>query len=467
MGLPRLHIARAVALASVTILALGACAQGQGGGSSTGAAGSGSTAKTAEFCADQTADPSGVGELTPDPEISADLTFWGWYNIVPKAVLDDFNKIYPNINVKFVDFSTADTHTKLTTALVGGAGAPDISMIQDRDAPRFWDLPLYDLTDCVEPYLTTFPDFKQAKVERPNGQVQAVPWEADAGIVVYRKDLFQKYGVDPASIETWDDYVEAGKTIVAASGGSTKMVMSLPQANDNGMAGHITSDFNMMLNQQGGAYFSDDGEVTVNGGEGVRALELVKRFRDDGITLDNVASGQAEVEAFQTDKVATILQQASVSFGLKSNLEAMAGKWGVIKLPAFEPGGNRGAIRGGTSLAITTQSKNPEAAWKFLEFWLLRTDSRWVNYETGGLVENIFQPAAQDERFLAGDPYFGGDKFLQVVAESAQEAPVFAENLKTNQLESAFKQRLRAYLDGGTDAQATLDLVAEDTRKAQ
>lgn len=455
-----------MALAAVGALALSltGCV---GAGGPTGATSAGTAHVPAEFCADQKADPTGVADLERDESIKADLKFWGWYNIVPKAVLDEFHEIYPNINIKFTDFSTSDTHTKLATSLAGGSGAPDIAMVQDRDAPRFYDLPLVDLSECLAPYEDTFPDFKWDKITTPGGDQQAVPWEADAGVLVYRTDLFEKYGIDPASIETWDDYIEAGEQIVNKSGGKTKMVMSLPVANDNGIAGHVMSDFSMMLNQQSGQYFDDAGDISVNSAEGVRALETIREFREAGITLDDVASGQAEKVAFENDEVATILQQASVSFALKGALTDMAGKWGVMPLPAFDEDGTRGAIRGGTSLAITGQSENPEAAWKFLEFWLLRVDSRWTNYEVGGLVENLFLPAAGDERFTAGDDYFGGQPFLQTVIESAEAAPVMNESLKTNELESSFKQHVRDYLAGTGDAQSMLDTVATETQKSQ
>jgi lactose/L-arabinose transport system substrate-binding protein len=455
----------ALAAMGVLVIGLSGCATAQGG--PNGAAANGAKLIDADFCASQKADPTGTAKLAKDESIEADLKFWGWYNIVPQGVMDDFHKVYPNINIKFTDFNTADTHTKLATSLAGGSGAPDIAMVQDRDAPRFYDLPLYDLSECLEPYKDSFPEFKWDKISTPDGALQAVPWEADAGVLVYRTDLFKKYGIDPESITTWDKYVEAGKKIVEASGGKTKMVMSLPVANDNGIAAHAMSDFSMMLNQQGGQYFDEEGTPVVDSEEGVRALETIRSFRDAGITLNDVSSGQAEKEAFENDEVATILNQASVSFSLKGTLADMAGKWGVMPLPAMEEGGDRGAIRGGTSLVISGQSKNAEAAWKFLQFWLLRVDSRWTNYEVGGLVENLFLPAAEDPRFTAGDDYFSGQPFLQTVIESAQSAPKMNENIKTNQLESAFKLSVRDYLSGQGDASSVLEAVVADTEKAQ
>ena len=45
-----------------------------------------------------------------------------------------------------------------------------------------------------------------------------MPWDSGPVVLYYRRDMFEKAGVDPASIETWDDFVEAGKKVVAANG---------------------------------------------------------------------------------------------------------------------------------------------------------------------------------------------------------------------------------------------------------
>ena len=110
MNVPTRVASRMLTLAATVALATAGCASASVAPGGAQPAASGQKAKSAPFCAAQQADPSGVAALTPQPNIKADLTFWGWYNIVPKAVMDDFHKVYPNINIKFVDFSTADIY---------------------------------------------------------------------------------------------------------------------------------------------------------------------------------------------------------------------------------------------------------------------------------------------------------------------------------------------------------------------
>ena len=52
-----------------------------------------------------------------------------------------------------------------------------------------------------------------------NGHVYAIPWDIGPCAVYYRRSIFRKYGIDPGKIETWSDYIAAGRMIVRESGG--------------------------------------------------------------------------------------------------------------------------------------------------------------------------------------------------------------------------------------------------------
>ena len=47
-----------------------------------------------------------------------------------------------------------------------------------------------------------------------DGKVYAVPWDVGPCGVFYRRSIFEKYGIDPEKIETWEDYINAGKVIL-------------------------------------------------------------------------------------------------------------------------------------------------------------------------------------------------------------------------------------------------------------
>lgn len=422
---------------------------GQGGGDLT----------AAEFCADEEADPAG-GPPEPNPDIEGTVEIWGWYNEAPLATVEAFQQLYPNIEVKPVDYSLDDTPTQLATAINAGTGVPDLAMVEDLRLPGFWDAGLLDLSECLEPYKDDFPEFKWDRIQRPDGSIVSVPWEINPGMVTYNRGVFDQYGIDAESIETWDDYIAAGQKIRDESGGEVKLLLSNVAPTGSGLAAELTNDLVLLTNQQGGRYFTEDGEVAVDSKETINALNLLKSFRDEDLTLNDVSSAQAELDALRTGRVASFIGEASSRFFLSGQLPDTAGDWGVIQLPAFTDGGTRGAVNGGTSIVIPEQSDNAEAAWEFAKFWLLTVEGRHDSFVAGQLVENVYQPAAEDERFQQPDPFYGGDNFLQIALASAEAAPPAPSAANFHILNDALQNELRGFMAGDTSAEEVVETAA-------
>ncbi|NIV35333.1 MAG: extracellular solute-binding protein, partial [Anaerolineae bacterium] len=70
---------------------------------------------------------------------------------------------------------------------------------------------LVELTDQMAPYVD---DLSPAVLEGVswNGKVWAVPWMPNTAMVWYNKEVFDMAGINADDIETWDDFMEAGKT---------------------------------------------------------------------------------------------------------------------------------------------------------------------------------------------------------------------------------------------------------------
>jgi lactose/L-arabinose transport system substrate-binding protein len=185
----------------------------------------------------------------------------------------------------------------------------------------------------------------------------------------------------------------------------------------------------------------------------VAALKLLKRFRDEGIALQDPGSANAETAAVKNKQVATVFTTPASVFFLTGSVPKTEGDWGAIKMPAFEPGGTRGTNIGGTSLVITDQVKDPAAAWAWLNFWLLRVDSRLVSYEAGRLFENLYKPAAEDPFFQKPDPFYDGQEIPQLYAEVADEAPSFSEGKQLEQIERAFNTTANQFFAGEKSAE--------------
>lgn len=436
------HFKRVMALAvaaAVVVPFAGCTADGGGGGGAN------------RYCPGPLATPE-----EPNEEVTGKITFSGWANAQPQAVVEEFNKAYPNVEIEFVD-AAGDYLAKLQTALRAGTGAPDISFLQDAHSPLVWELPLADLTDCMQPYLDDFPPFKVNAISRPDGTTQSVPWEAGPVQMVYRRDVFEKYGIDPESLKTWDDYIAAGKKLVKASNGEVFMGMSNQISPPSGLQ-DMTTQFLGLMQQNGGNVFDESGEPTFDDPQVAEALELLKRFRDEGITLNDVASDQAAYDALVNGTVATFTAPTWWKYYLVTFAEDTAGLWGAIPLPAFEEGGARSTNQGGTSVVIPEQTKSPEAAWAFAAFWLLRLESRKLSFAAsdGRDFDNIFAPAAEDPLWNQPDPFFDGDKWLANAALLADEIPKLNVSAQSGYLYEEMSQLWPSFLDGSKDAEETL-----------
>lgn len=242
----------AIALGIAGVAAVVGC-----GGTVDSGKASGLQARLDSYCEKQTVDSSGQAAIKPDSKLKGDVSLWGWYDPPPKAVFKNFKRLYPNVNVTVSNFGLDEVPQKLENAVRAGTGAPDVSMIEDRRQPLFWDGGMLDLTKCLQPFRAQFPAFKMKKVTTPDGRLQAVPWDAGPVVLSYRRSIFEKYGIDPHAIRTWDDYIAAGKQLDQRSGGKVKMLFSNIQELKNRIAEPPAGVFQFLTQEAGGQWFAD------------------------------------------------------------------------------------------------------------------------------------------------------------------------------------------------------------------
>lgn len=337
---------------------------------------------------------------------SGEVTIWSW-NIAAsslKATVAGFNKQFPDIKVTVEDLGNQQVFDKtLAGCAAGGAGLPDILSIENHESEIFWnqfpdcfvDLKTLGYTDEIA---AKFPDFKRTELE-VGGKAYAMPWDSGPVTVFYRRDFYEKAGVDPASIKTWDDFVAAGKKIQEANPG-----VSMTQADING----DTEFFRMIANEQGCGYFASDSEaITVNQPGCVAALEQVKTLKDEGLLI--AGTWDEKIQANTAGKVATQMYGGWYEGTIRSTSPDLAGKWGVYQMPGVTADGTRAANLGGSSLAITSASQNKEAAWAYINFTLGTNEGQVTMLKEFGLVPSLLS-ALDDPYASAEQPYWGGQK---------------------------------------------------------
>src|SRR3954467_14338441 len=146
-----------------------------------------------------------------------ELTFWAWVPDIAQEVAL-FEKKYPAVKVKLVNAGQGGPeYTKLRTVLEGGTGAPDVAQIE------FQYIPTFTITDSLldlRPYGAAalkdkFVDWTWAQVSGPNGEVWAIPQDTGPLGMLYRKDIFDQYGIQVPT--TWDEFAAAARKLHTAN----------------------------------------------------------------------------------------------------------------------------------------------------------------------------------------------------------------------------------------------------------
>ena len=98
------------------------------------------------------------------------------------------------------------------------------------------------------------------------------------------------------------------------------------------------------------------------------------------------------------------------------------GKWGVALMPAMKPGEVRAANDGGSTFVIPEQSKNPEAAWAFVEYCLGRDDSQLKLFALSDFIPSL-ETTYDDALFTEPDQFFGGQVARKTYADVVKQVP--------------------------------------------
>jgi lactose/L-arabinose transport system substrate-binding protein len=350
-------------------------------------------------------------QTTPNPDLEATLEIWGWdgaFNGL-KAVDEKFLELYPNITLNYVPRPTPDTNQQILLSATAGSGFPDISVVQDHYVKRYAEFGiLADITDFLTPYRADFPSYK-LDLTAVNDRLYAVPWDGVPVAVFYRRDVFEAAGVDAESIETWEDFLQAGETILEATG-VPMLYMSKAQLDG--------SLFSAMVRQQGIGILAEDGTVLLD--KDPRHLEVLNymgRLWETGVAADIYAWDDAGQRAIADGKVATVINEVWMGGVLSGQMAPEAdGQWGVFELPAWEAGGGRAVGAGGSYLAVFESSENKEAALAYVEFHVLNAENQLEVFKAADIFPSL-TTTYDSPFFQEGVPYFADQKVRALFAE--------------------------------------------------
>ncbi|MEU6238654.1 sugar ABC transporter substrate-binding protein [Kitasatospora sp. NPDC047058] len=391
------------------------------------------------------------------------VTVWSWTTAAEalRGVVPAFEKDNPGIKVDVQDVGNPAIWDKITVGLAaGGQGLADVLHIGCDYLPGYLEKFPGGLADLsalgADAHKDKFAQGLWPVVTGKDGHAYALPWEVNALGFFYRKDMFDKAGIDPAAFQTWDDVLAVADRFKAANPGVGLLGINKPATPSPDL------DFLQALMQQQGAFYFDlKGDITLGTAESVRAMTVQKRLNDAGLIAD-AAGGHGWINLLKGGKIATGPLAAWAVHYLETKLPDQNGNWRIAKPPAVTPGGRRTAIVNSTHLAVAASSPRRVAAWKFVEYALTRPASVNAMFTSGGVFPAL-TAAYTDPMYTAPNAFYGGQPglktFVDLLGEGADATNYSGDFARA--LKLASDAQVQVFLKGADPAAALQDAAKQ------
>ncbi|GGX41440.1 ABC transporter substrate-binding protein [Streptomyces chartreusis] len=313
------------------------------------------------------------------------------------SVLEGWNRTHPGEKVTLVELpdSADETHAQMTTDLRGGDRSRfDILNIDVNWTSEFaahgWIRPLardrFPLDTFLPPVVDT---------ATYDGQLYAVPYVTNAGLLLYRKDILAKEGLDPP--RTWAELEKQAKTVA-------------PKYGLDGYAGQFLPYEGLTVNaaeavySAGGSILGDEGErVTVNSMAARDGIDFLARgVREGWIPKQALTYKEEESKrAFQDGRLLFLRNWPYAYVGASAAGSPVAGKIGAVPLPG--PDGPGTSVLGGSNLAVSTHARHPDSAARLLAYLTSERVQRQVL--TRGALPPVRADLYEDPALVREFPY--------------------------------------------------------------
>jgi multiple sugar transport system substrate-binding protein len=222
---------------------------------------------------------------------------------------------------------------------------------------------------------------------------------------MYRRDLFEKHGLKVPT--TMDEYMTVVKTLDEAERGN-----GIRGTTGQLKAGHysLNCDWTMWLWANGGSVFGKDGFFVGGDEDGLRGLgymlELIKHMPPEAKTW----TWDGEAQSLRDGKAAMAMSWGEIFPGLDGKDSKVVGLMEAARPPTEAKLRSADAAgfqeiphighQGGSSICLSKHSKNPDAAWIFMQ-WVCSRDVavRSALHGSGGAA--VRTSTYKDPRVLA------------------------------------------------------------------
>ncbi|ORT57544.1 extracellular solute-binding protein [Streptomyces sp. CB03238] len=395
---------------------------------------------------------TGCGSSSDDGEGTASgpvsLTYWAWAPGMDK-VAALWNKKNPDITVTVKKQASGDDLvTKIITAAKAHQ-APDLVQAEYQALPTLVSNDaLADISKEAGDAEKAFAPGVWQQVTLGTDAVYALPQDSGPMMFYYRTDLFKQYGLTVPT--TWDEFAATARALKKKAPDKALTTFS---SSDSGL-------FAGLAQQAGAKWWTTEGEkwkVDIDDAATRKVTGFWGGLVKEGAIDNQPMYTPAWNKALNTGKQIAWVSAVWAPGTLTTAAPETKGKWAMAPLPQWTKGANTTGSWGGSTTAVTTDSRHKAAAAEF---------ATWLNTDPEALAalvkESGIYPAAtaaQTGGALATAPAFFANQpdFYTRAAEIAEGTAPAAWGPNVNVAYTSFKDEFgkAAKARAGFDAALT------------
>jgi multiple sugar transport system substrate-binding protein len=372
---------------------------------------------------------------------------------VMRQILDLYQQRNPNVRAEVeVGGATSEQQQQyLNTVLSSRDSTLDVVLIDvirpAQWAAQQWAEPLDQYLGAERDAIMAryLPAYREANIV--GGRVIALPYFADAQFLYYRRDLLQKYNLQPPT--TWEQLISHAQTVMRGENAPNLSGFQTAGATIEG----TVCTYLVPLWGAGGQLMDNNGRLSVDSAQSRRSFQLWTDMRSANVTPPNLAE-------IVTDRIRINFQGGNLLFAMQWGYawnrfqndgdSQVKDRVAVVPLPGFQ-GGQPATCIGGWQVAVSAFSRNKAAAVSLVRFLSSPEVSRMQAILASHLP--VFPEVYSDPEVLRANPWFA--QALPVV-RTARARPVSANY---NQVSDIIRTNVNAFLAGQRNAdQAIADM---------
>ncbi|GAB3894563.1 sugar ABC transporter substrate-binding protein [Kibdelosporangium lantanae] len=342
------------------------------------------------------------------------ITFWSALR-GSQQVVDAYNKSQNRIRVNFQQIPGGDQggYAKLSNAARAG-NAPDVATIEYPQLPGFAiDGVTRDLTDLISAKLRAAILPQAWRLTTFDNRTYSIPLDVEPVVMHYRKDQFDQYGLPVP--KTWDEYAEVARMFRDKDPQRRLSVFATDSAVN--VAAYAWQAGAQWFDITGGAWNLSFADAPTR-----RIADYWQKLVDNDLVFCNPsASRQGDAQIGQ----GMILVRFSGAWDAGAQMKArpkQKGQWRIAPAPQWDPSKPVLGTQGGSTFAITHDSKHPEAAMEFIEWQVTAPESLKARLSSGTSSAYPAVPALIPVGRTGFDAaYYGGQDIYQLFAEEAEK----------------------------------------------